>query len=75
MWPGSAHICCSSRALCQAKRAPRAAFPSRCLAAQPKRWADKLMSIESVTPSIHLILCRPLLLLPATPPRVGKGLI
>ena len=29
----------ASRALCQAKRAPRAAFPSSCLAAQTKRWA------------------------------------
>ena len=28
----------------------------------------KLMSIESVTPSNHLILCRPLLLLPSIPP-------
>ena len=28
----------------------------------------KLMSIESVMPSSHLILCRPLLLLPPTPP-------
>ena len=30
----------------------------------------KLMSIESVTPSIHLILCRPLLLLPPIPPSI-----
>ena len=30
----------------------------------------KLMSIESVTPSSHLILCRPLLLLPPTPPSI-----
>ena len=30
----------------------------------------KLMSIESVMPSSHLILCRPLLLLPAIPPRI-----
>ena len=30
----------ASRALCQAKRAPRAAFPSSCLAAQTKRWAE-----------------------------------
>ena len=30
----------ASRALCQAKRAPRAAFPSACLAAQTKRWAE-----------------------------------
>ena len=30
----------------------------------------KLMSIESVTPSSHLILCRPLLLLPLIPPSI-----
>ena len=30
----------ASRALCQTKRAPRAAFPSACLAAQTKRWAE-----------------------------------
>ena len=30
----------ASRALCQAKRAPRAAFPRACLAAQTKRWAE-----------------------------------
>ena len=31
----------------------------------------KLMSIESVMPSSHLILCRPLLLLPPIPPSIG----
>ena len=30
----------------------------------------KLMSIESVMPSNHLILCRPLLLLPSIPPGI-----
>ena len=30
----------------------------------------KLMSNESVMPSSHLILCRPLLLLPPSPPRI-----
>ena len=30
----------------------------------------KLMSIESVMPSSHLILCRPLLLLPSIPPSI-----
>ena len=30
----------------------------------------KLVSIESVMPSSHLILCRPLLLLPPTPPSI-----
>ena len=36
-----------------------------------KSWSLlKLMSIESVMPSKHLILCRPLLLLPPTPPSI-----
>ena len=34
------------------------------------RSSLKLMSIESVTPSSHLILCHPLLLLPPIPPRI-----
>ena len=34
-------------------------------------WSSlKLTSIESVMPSIHLILCRPLLLLPPIPPSI-----
>ena len=32
--------------------------------------SPKLMSIESVMPSSHLILCHPLLLLPPIPPRI-----
>ena len=32
--------------------------------------SHKLMSIESVMPSSHLILCRPLLLLPPIPPSI-----
>src|SRR5574340_82149 len=35
------------------------------------RSSLKLMSIESVMPSSHLILCRPLLLLPPIPPSIG----
>ena len=34
------------------------------------RSSLKLTSIESVMPSSHLILCRPLLLLPAIPPSI-----
>ena len=34
------------------------------------RSLSKLMSIESVMPSNHLILCRPLLLLPPIPPSI-----
>ena len=34
-------------------------------------WSSfKLMPIESVMPSSHLILCRPLLLLPPIPPSI-----
>ena len=35
------------------------------------RSSLKLMSIESVMPSSHLILCCPLLLLPPIPPSIG----
>ena len=34
------------------------------------RGSPKLMSVESVMPSSHLILCCPLLLLPPIPPRI-----
>ena len=34
------------------------------------RGSPKLMSVESVIPSSHLILCRPLLLLPPVPPSI-----
>ena len=34
------------------------------------RSSPKLMCIESVIPSSHLILCRPLLLLPSIPPSI-----
>ena len=34
------------------------------------RSSPKLMSIESVLPSSHLILCHPLLLLPSIPPGI-----
>ena len=37
----------------------------------PNSWSlPKLMSTESVMPSSHLILCRPLLLLPPIPPSI-----
>ena len=40
----------------------------RALSITNSRSSLKLMSIESVKPSSHLILCRPLLLLPPIPP-------
>ena len=36
----------------------------------PSPTSSRLMSIESVMPSSHLILCRPLLLLPPIPPSI-----
>ena len=36
-------------------------------------WSSlRLTSIESVMPSSHLILCRPLLLLPRIPPSISQ---
>ena len=52
-------------------------FSTPCIAARQaslpitsSRSSLKLMSIESVMPSSHLILCRPLLLLPTIPPSI-----
>ena len=41
-----------------------------CLSITNSRSSPKLMSIESVMPSSHLILCRPLFLLPPIPPSI-----
>ena len=41
-----------------------------CLSITNSRSSLKLTSIESVMPSSHLILCRPLLLLPPIPPSI-----
>ena len=43
---------------------------ARPLSITSSRSSLKLMSIESVMPSSHLILCRPLLLLPSIPPSI-----
>ena len=45
-------------------------FASRTAACQASRSLPKLMSIESVMPSNHLILCHPLLLLPSIFPSI-----
>ena len=47
---------------------PWPAAPQASLSITNSRSLLKLMSIESVMPSSHLILCRPLLLLPPIPP-------
>ena len=49
---------------------PRTAARQASLSIINSRSLPKLMSIESVMPSSHLILCRPLLLLPPIPPSI-----
>ena len=49
---------------------PRIAARQASLSVTNSRSSLKLMSIESVMPSSHLILCRPLLLLPPIPPSI-----
>ena len=41
-----------------------------CPSPTPRVHSDSFMSIESVMPSSHLILCRPFLLLPPIPPSI-----
>ena len=48
-----------------AQLCPTLCDPMDCLSITNSRSLLKLMSIESVMPSIHLILCHPLLLLPS----------
>ena len=49
---------------------PRITAHQASLSITNSRSLLKLMSIESVMPSSHLILCRPLLLLPPIPPSI-----
>ena len=49
---------------------PRAAARQASLSITNSRSSLKLAFIKSVMPSSHLILCRPLLLLPPTPPSI-----
>ena len=49
---------------------PRIAARQASLSITISRNSHRLMSIESVMPSSHLILCRPLLLLPPIPPSI-----
>ena len=49
---------------------PRIAARQASLSITNSRSAPKLMSIESVMPSSHLILCHPLILLPPIPPSI-----
>ena len=49
---------------------PRIAAQQASLSITNSRSSPRLTSIESVMPSSHLILCRPLLLLPPIPPSI-----
>ena len=49
---------------------PRTAAHQACLSITNSQSLPKLMSIELVMPPNHLILCRPLLLLPPIPPSI-----
>ena len=49
---------------------PRTAACQASLSITNSRSSPKLMCIKSVMPSSHLILCRPLLLLPPIPPSI-----
>ena len=56
--------------LCPTLLTPRTAARQASLSITNSPSPPKHMSIESVTPSIHLILCHPLLLLPSIPPSI-----
>ena len=56
--------------LCPTLCDPWIAARQACLSITNSQSILKLMSIESVMPSSHLILCRPLLLLPPIPPSI-----
>ena len=49
---------------------PRIAARQASLSITNSQSSPRLMSVESVMPSSHLILCRPLLLLPPIPPSI-----
>ena len=55
---------------CQTLCDPRTAARQASLSITNSQSSLRLMSIESVMPSSHLILCRPLLLLPPIPPSI-----
>ena len=62
--------CCSLAEPCRLFVTPWTAACQTSLSFTISQSLLKLMSIESVMPSNHLILCRPLLLLPSTFPSI-----
>ena len=65
------YICCSVTQSCLTLAVPRTAAFQASLSITNSWSLLKLMPIESVMTSIHLILYRPLLLLPPIPPSIG----
>ena len=59
-----------SRSVVSNSLRPHKSAPQASLSITNSQSSLKLMSIESVMPSSHLILCRPLLLLPPIPPSI-----
>ena len=66
----SALLCCSVAQSCPTLCEPWTAARQASLSFTISRSLLKLMSIESMMPSNHLILCRPLLLLPSIFPSI-----
>ena len=68
-WRGAATVCCSAAQLCPTLCDPMDCSTPGLPCPSPSPWSLlKLMSIESVMPSNHLILCHPLLLQPSVFP-------
>ena len=67
---GYSPCCCSVAQSCQTLRPHKSQARQASLSITNSRSSLKLTSIESVMPSSHLILCRPLLLLPPIPPSI-----
>ena len=61
-----------SRSVVSDSATPRIAAHQASLSITNSQSLFKLMSIESVMPFSHLILCRSLLLLPPIPPSIGS---
>ena len=68
-WKGVIQFSSGSQS-CQLFATPWIAAGQASISITNSRSSPKLMSIESVMPSSHLLLCRPLLLLPPIPPSI-----
>ena len=68
--PGIAHTCQLSHSVVSDSAIPWIVARQASLSIANSWSLPKLMSIESVMPSSHLILCHPLLLLPPIPPSI-----